>query len=40
MDSPLINFRDFDFDFDFAEGSHCYRWVDTKRFRLQADVPA
>jgi hypothetical protein len=30
LDSPLINFRDF----DFAEGSHGYRWVDTKHFQL------
>lgn len=35
LDSPFINFRDF----DFAEGSHGLRWVNTKRFRIPADVP-
>ncbi|MET8331541.1 hypothetical protein [Streptomyces sp. NPDC005181] len=34
LDSPFINFRDF----DFVEGSHGYRWVNTKRFRLTADA--
>ncbi|MET7301051.1 hypothetical protein [Embleya sp. NPDC005575] len=35
LDSPFINFRDF----DFGDGSHGYRWVHTKRFRLPADAP-
>ncbi|MFF7250168.1 hypothetical protein ACFZBU_40545 [Embleya sp. NPDC008237] len=32
---PFINFRDF----DFGEGSHGYRWVDVKHFRLPSEVP-
>jgi len=34
LDSPFINFRDV----DFARGSHGYRWVDAKRFRLPSEV--
>jgi hypothetical protein len=34
LDSPFINFRDF----DFGEGSHGYRWVDAKRFQLSSEV--
>ncbi|WP_369214068.1 hypothetical protein [Streptomyces flavofungini] len=30
LDSPFINFRDH----DFGAGSHGYRWVNVKRFRL------
>ncbi|MFK0182527.1 hypothetical protein ACIQVR_42005 [Streptomyces xanthochromogenes] len=33
LDSPFINFRDF----DFGEGSHGRRWIDTKRFQLSAE---
>ncbi|MEV6756515.1 hypothetical protein [Streptomyces sp. NPDC051214] len=32
LDSPFINFRDF----DFGEGSHGYRWVNVKRFQLSS----
>ncbi|MGW7463308.1 hypothetical protein ACWGJT_01050 [Streptomyces xantholiticus] len=35
LDSSFINFRDF----DFTKGAHGYRWIDTKRFRLPADLP-
>ncbi|GAA1383422.1 hypothetical protein GCM10009639_03680 [Kitasatospora putterlickiae] len=34
LDSPFINFRDF----DFGEGSHGYRWIDAKRFQLSPEV--
>ncbi|MEV5573214.1 hypothetical protein AB0L06_24485 [Spirillospora sp. NPDC052269] len=34
LDSPFINFRDF----DFGEGSHGFRWVDLKRFRLSPEA--
>lgn len=34
LDSPFINFRGF----DFGEGSHGYRWVDAKHFRLPSEV--
>jgi hypothetical protein len=33
--SLFINFRDF----DFGEGSHGYRWVDAKYFRLPSEAP-
>ncbi|MFD4632362.1 hypothetical protein ACFVYR_30560 [Streptomyces sp. NPDC058284] len=33
LDSPFINFRDF----DFGEGSHGYRWVAAKRFQLSSE---
>ncbi|MFB7709348.1 hypothetical protein [Streptomyces sp. NPDC056105] len=35
FDSPFVNFRDF----DFGEGSHGYRWINTKRFGLPTDTP-
>lgn len=35
LGSPFVNFRDF----DFGEGSHGYRWISTKRFRLPMDAP-
>lgn len=34
LDSPFINFRDF----DFGEGSHGYRWIDAKRFQLSPEA--
>jgi hypothetical protein len=34
LDSPFINFRDF----DFGEGSHGYRWVNVKRFQLSSEA--
>ncbi|WP_200863082.1 hypothetical protein [Amycolatopsis orientalis] len=34
LDSPFINFRDF----DFGEGSHGYRWIDFKRFQLPPET--
>ncbi|WP_326770631.1 hypothetical protein OG978_43620 (plasmid) [Streptomyces sp. NBC_01591] len=34
LDSPFINFRDF----DFGEGSHGYRWVNAKRFQLSSEA--
>ncbi|WNI33378.1 hypothetical protein [Streptomyces sp. ITFR-6] len=34
LDSPFINFRDF----DFGEGSHGYRWIDAKRFQLSSEA--
>lgn len=34
LDSPFINFRDF----DFGEGSHGYRWVHAKLFRLTSEA--
>ncbi|MBT2365814.1 hypothetical protein J7E88_10970 [Streptomyces sp. ISL-10] len=34
LDSPFINFRDF----DFGEGSHGYRWVNAKRFQLASEA--
>lgn len=34
LDSSLLNFRDF----DFGAGSHGFRWIDTKRFRLPSDA--
>ncbi|MEV5442148.1 hypothetical protein AB0N23_06310 [Streptomyces sp. NPDC052644] len=32
LDSPFINFRDF----DFGGGSHGFRWINTKRFQLSS----
>ncbi|MEU9376032.1 hypothetical protein AB0D94_19965 [Streptomyces sp. NPDC048255] len=34
LDSPFINFRDF----DFGERSHGYRWVNVKRFQLSSEA--
>ncbi|MCX5215909.1 hypothetical protein OG689_42980 [Kitasatospora sp. NBC_00240] len=34
LDSPFINFRDF----DFGKGSHGYRWVDATRFQLSSEA--